>query len=227
MPFIRSRQHSRATETLRSPPVKSPCGCEQSELPELAAPGHCHTARRGRRPPDSGLRSAAPASRLPALLLVFWGAWPLCAGRHPQRWEGRRMWWGRGSRRWKVEAKTQVGEGGGQAGRPDTHAVRPGEGVLGRLCLTGETGPGLPGGMPATPQTPPLLQSSNGVVKDTSLPRQEGKRASLNSRSRTSGVMIAISSCVCVFVFLLNSPKELVAVQWDTNGAPDTAWLDL
>lgn len=61
-----------------------------------------------------------------------------------------------------------------------------------------------------------FLQSSNSVVKDTILQRQEEKRTSLNSRSWTSGVMAAISS----LFFFLNSPKELVFVLWSTNEAP-------
>lgn len=89
--------------------------------------------------------------------------------------------------------------------------------MLVQLGLTRETSPSLPCGMPSIPQTLLFLQSSNSVVKDTILQRQEGKRTSLNSRSWTSGVMIAISSFL--FFFFCNSPKELVFV-WSTNEAP-------
>ena len=79
------------------------------------------------------------------------------------------------------------------AGRPDTHAASRGEGVLDQLHLTRETSPGLPRGMPSIPQTPLFLQSSNRSSRIPVCQDRKESGASLNSRSWTSGVMIAIS----------------------------------
>lgn len=72
----------------------------------------------------------------------------------------------------KLKLQTQVGEGGRQA----RHAARLGEGV-GLAASHPETSPSLPGGMPSISQTLLFLQSSNSVVKDTILTRQEGNRS--------------------------------------------------
>lgn len=89
-----------------------------------------------------------------------------------------------------------------------------------QLHLTRETSPSLPHRRPSIPDTAAPADSANNIVKDSILPRQEGKWGqSLNSRSWTSGVMIPISSLVCV-LFVFKLIKGTMAMLWGANEAP-------